>query len=74
MKKFFALSAAFLSGGYLLTLGILPDAVPFIDEATALIILVKSLQVLGIDLSRFVPFLRSGKKAEKKDGSPVVDV
>lgn len=62
MKKGFALMAALMSGGYLLTLGILPDPLPFIDEATALLILVKSLSVLGIDVSRFVPFL--GKKSK----------
>jgi len=57
MKKAFAVLAALMSGGYLLTLGIAPDPLPFIDEATALLILVKSLSVLGIDISRFVPFL-----------------
>jgi len=55
MKKFFAVLLALLSGGYLLTLGIAPDPLPFLDEATALLILVKSLSVLGIDLTRYVP-------------------
>lgn len=50
------------------------DPVPIIDEATALLVLVKSLSVLGIDISRFLPFL--GKKVPKtgKDEGPVVDV
>lgn len=75
MKKFFALAAALLSGGYLLTLGIMPDAIPFIDEATALIVLVKSLQVLGVDISRFVPFLKSKSSGKKDKGQgPVVDI
>ncbi|MEM1084975.1 MAG: hypothetical protein AAGI48_12760 [Verrucomicrobiota bacterium] len=74
MKKALAFVFAAASGVYLLTIGIAPDPLPFIDEATALLVLVKSLSVLGIDISRFLPFLgKKGAKAEKKDG-PVVDV
>jgi len=76
MKKVLALVFAGVSTVYLLTIGVAPDPLPFLDEATALLILVKSLGVLGIDISRFLPFL--GKKVPKgangpKDG-PVVDV
>lgn len=75
MKKLFALLASILAGGYLIFLGWVPDALPFIDEATALLILVKSLQVLGFDISRFIPFMKSSKKATKKpEDGPVVDV
>jgi hypothetical protein len=70
MKKFFAVLLALLSGGYLLTLGIAPDPLPFIDEATALLILVKSLSVLGIDLTRYVPFLRGWSKQRKQAAKP----
>jgi hypothetical protein len=77
VKKFFAFLFALLSGLYLLIWGPMVgplDPVPIIDEATALLIFVKSLSVLGVDLTRFLPFLgkKNTKAAEKK--SPVVDV
>jgi hypothetical protein len=65
MKKALAILAVLLSGGYLLTIGILPDPVPFIDEGLALIVLVKSLGFLGIDVSRFVPFMSRKVKPVK---------
>ncbi|WP_193214145.1 hypothetical protein [Luteolibacter marinus] len=73
MKKLIAVIFALVSGTYVV-LGPIPDFIPFLDEATALVIFVKSMAVLGVDLSRFVPFLgkRQGK-APKSDG-PVVDV
>jgi hypothetical protein len=39
--------------------------VPFIDEGVALIVLVKSLGFLGIDISRFVPFMSRKTKPGK---------
>lgn len=63
MKKALALFFAILSGLYLLVMGITPDPLPFLDEATALLILVQSLAVLGFDLRRFLPFF--GKKFPK---------
>jgi hypothetical protein len=54
-----------MSGGYLLTLGLVPDPVPFIDEGIALVVLVKSLGFLGIDISRFVPFMSRKVKPGK---------
>lgn len=75
MKKAIAGLAALMSGGYLLTLGILPDPLPFLDEATALLVLVKSLSYLGVDISRFVPFLGKRAKQQKAKGaSQTVDV
>ncbi len=76
MKKALALFFAVLSGLYLIVMGITPDPLPFIDEATALIVLIQSMSVLGIDIRRYLPFF--GKKVPKakkddKDG-PVVDV
>lgn len=75
MKKALAVFFAFASGLYLLVMGITPDPLPFLDEATALFVLVQSLSVLGLDVRRFLPFF--GKKVPKakadKDG-PVVDV
>lgn len=73
MKKLIALIFAVLSGGYLV-LGPIPDPLPFLDEGMALLVFVKSMAVLGIDLSRFLPF--AGKKSKpdgKKDGA-VIDV
>jgi hypothetical protein len=65
MKKALATLAVLMSGGYLLTLGIVPDPVPFIDEGIALVVLVKSLGYLGIDISRFVPFMSRKVKPGK---------
>lgn len=64
MKKLFALFFAVLSGLYLMTIGIMPDPLPIIDEAAAFLILVRSLGVLGIDIGRFLPFL--GKKDPRR--------
>ncbi len=77
MKKFIAFIFALVSGLYLLVWGpmIGPlDPIPIIDEATALLIFVKSMAALGIDLSRFVPFLGKKTKESAKGPGPVVDV
>lgn len=74
MKKFVALVFAGISGFYLVFLGWIPDPLPIIDEATALIVFVKSMAVLGIDLTRFLPFLGKKSKGTPKAGGPVVDV
>jgi hypothetical protein len=79
VKKFIALVFAVVSGLYLLIWGPMVgplDPVPIIDEATALLVFVKSMAVLGIDLSRFVPFLgKRFKRGSKGAGQgPVVDV
>jgi hypothetical protein len=66
MKKFFAALLALLSGIVIFTPFDLPP-VPFffIDEAIALVIFTKSMGYLGIDLTRFIPFLRT------KSGKPL---
>ncbi len=77
MKKLIAFIFALVSGLYLLVWGpmIGPlDPIPIIDEATALLIFVKSMAVLGIDLSRFIPFLGKKPKDATKAPGPVVDV
>lgn len=77
MKKLIAFIFALVSGLYLLVWGpmIGPlDPIPIIDEATALLIFVKSMAVLGIDLTRFIPFLGKKTKDATKGPGPVVDV
>jgi hypothetical protein len=74
VKKLIAFLFALASGSYFFLLGWIPDPIPFVDEATALIIFVKSMQVLGIDLTRFIPFLGKGHKTAPKPPGPVVDV
>ena len=77
VKKLIALLFALVSGLYLVIWGpmIAPlDPVPIIDEATALIIFVKAMGVLGVDLSRLVPFLGRKEKPPQKAPGQVVDV
>jgi hypothetical protein len=74
VKKFIAVIFALISGVYVI-FGPIPDFIPFLDEATALLIFVKSMSVLGVDVSRFIPFLgKKGKAADSKTPGPVVDV
>lgn len=87
MKRKFALLGAVVSGGYLLTLGILPDPIPFIDEGLMLVVFAKSMAALGFDVGKLLPFLGRGKNpatarpagpaarpaARKREG-PIVDI
>ncbi len=61
MKKRIAWLLAIFSGFYLLIAGPLPDLLPFIDEATALWIFVKSMAYLGYDVRRWISFLGKGQ-------------
>jgi hypothetical protein len=58
--KCFALFFALVSGWILF----LPLDVPFfLDEAIALPIFIASMKALGFDVTRWIPFLRRGKKS-----------
>ena len=60
MKKALAVLIALLSAFVLfLPFDLPPFPFFFIDEAIALVLLTKSLAYLGIDITRFLPFVKS---------------
>jgi hypothetical protein len=61
MKRKLAWLGVILSVLYLLTIGILPDPIPFIDEGIAIAVLLKCASYLGYDLHKWLPFMPKKK-------------
>jgi len=74
MKRRIAWILAIVSALYLLILGPLPDPLPIVDEATALLIFMKSMAYLGYDVRKWVPFLNRGKSKKPSGQSQPIDV
>jgi hypothetical protein len=72
MKRRIAWLLAILSALYLLIAGPIPDPLPFIDEATALLVFIKSMAYLGYDVRRWLPFLR--KNDHTRPAGRTIDV
>jgi hypothetical protein len=65
---------AISSGGYLLTIGLLPDPLPLIDDAAALLVFVKSMSFLGYDMRRWLPFIGKSSSRKTSRGGRTADV
>ncbi|MEX1116542.1 MAG: hypothetical protein WEB53_14940 [Akkermansiaceae bacterium] len=76
MKRRIAWSLAIFSGLYLLIAGPIPDPIPFIDEATALLIFFKSTAYLGYDVRRWIPFIGKtrGRRSSETRGKSHVTI
>jgi hypothetical protein len=79
IKKIFALFCALISGWILF---FIIDAPGFIDEFIALPIFILSMKTLGVDLTRYVPWIKARKKKsifpsknnQPSGRGPVIDV
>lgn len=73
MKRRIAWLAAVFSGMYLLVSVPVPDPLPFVDEATALLIFVNAMAYLGYDVRRWVPFLGKSRASKVPAGRSARD-
>lgn len=74
MKRIIAWALSILSGVYLLVAGPIPDPLPFIDEATALLVFINATAYLGYDLRRWLPFFGKGKTPHQRTPKDRPDV
>lgn len=75
MKRKLAWIGAILSGLYLLTVGPIPDPIPFIDEGVALAVFLKCVAYLGFDLRKWLPFFGKTPKSDPvRRANPAKDV
>ncbi|MGD7654570.1 MAG: hypothetical protein ACQCXQ_15230 [Verrucomicrobiales bacterium] len=74
MKKLVAWALSILSGLYLLIAGPMIDPLPFIDEATALLVFINATAYLGYDMRRWIPFFGKGKTPHQKTAKDRPDV
>lgn len=71
MKRFILWIIALVSGFYAFLAGpFIPDPLPFLDEAVALAIFLKTTSALGYDLTRFLPFFRKAKNVASPKRGP----
>lgn len=61
MKRKLAWLGVILSTLYLLTIGLIPDPVLFVDEGIAMFVLGRCAGYLGYDLLKWLPFLPKKK-------------
>jgi hypothetical protein len=64
VKRKIAWLLAIFSAIYLLTIGIMPDPLPFIDEGIALLIFVHATRYLGYDVTKWLSFFGKGKSPQ----------
>lgn len=70
MKKLIVLLIAVVSGISLFADILIPDPLPFLDEAILFAIFTKSITYLGFDLTRFMPFLKSRRSKQTPTAKP----
>jgi len=70
MKKILVLLIALASGISLCADIFIFDPLPFLDEALLLAIFTKSMAYLGVDFTRFIPFMRKKPASSSRRAQP----